>query len=529
MTYHYKVLWEPTPDEIEAIAVRAPHSAFNTVDYAAACRSVGRKPCAFLLLRDAELAGGCLGFLQTGLLSSRVEIVSAPNVDDHAFWREVCAACRSKGVSELSIQTFGSQPLAIPHLPGEMSRRPRVEYVIDLDAPDALQRMSTNCRRNINRARRAGLAVRRTREPNAAEAHLDAMASSMRRRRDRGEDAADPENLRFIAALLGAGAAEIFQVVDGATVLSSVLVIRSNASAYYHSAGTFPQGMSNGAAALLISEVATILRHERIHTFNLGGADEGADGLRRFKSGFGAREVVLEAAVVSLASPLKRRAVSALRLLRARPSLFVAAVAGKFAKLEHYAVFRGSPGEISARIERTDGALQPIVEPELARLSQTIDYKDHPARARSIGYNAAYGLYVDGALVHVAWLIDSEMDRMNPIRNVRLRPGEVEITHCVTGASFRGHGFYPLAIRRLCAVAHANGAHTVFMITGSDNRASRSGIEKAGLSGCACILRLIFPWTPHGTSLTWRGHRFKGSRSRALERPGPQGLDSGAR
>ncbi len=44
-----------------------------------------------------------------------------------------------------------------------------------------------------------------------------------------------------------------------------------------------------------------------MEVFNLGGTDESAVGLQRFKSGFGAREVKLESARFYLGSQFKRR------------------------------------------------------------------------------------------------------------------------------------------------------------------------------------------------------------------------------
>ena len=40
-------------------------------------------------------------------------------------------------------------------------------------------------------------------------------------------------------------------------------------------------------------------------------------------------------------------------------------------------------------------------------------------RRRRLGYNAAYGLYRGDRPVHVAWLIDADLDRRGGVRNVK--------------------------------------------------------------------------------------------------------------
>ena len=55
---------------------------------------------------------------------------------------------------------------------------------------------------------------------------------------------------------------------------------------------------------------------KRIVVFNLGGAGAKSEGLQRFKAGFGAHPVPLEAAVYHVASPLQKKLRTAVQLLR---------------------------------------------------------------------------------------------------------------------------------------------------------------------------------------------------------------------
>jgi len=114
--------------------------------------------------------------------------------------------------------------------------------------------------------------------------------------------------------LLNSRAGELFQTLKDDRVLSSILILRSSQGAYYQSAGTLPEGMKLGASAFLVSSVAAILKQEGSRVFNLGGATADNPGLRRFKAGFGAREVTLQAASFCPKSIVHRKVHTALRM-----------------------------------------------------------------------------------------------------------------------------------------------------------------------------------------------------------------------
>jgi lipid II:glycine glycyltransferase (peptidoglycan interpeptide bridge formation enzyme) len=168
--------------------------------------------------------------------------------------------------------------------------------VLDLERDDILEGASSQHRRNISRARKAGLSIMRAREAAACARHLELMDASLDRRANRGEEVnAGPQNARPMA-LLNSRAGELFHAMHGERILSSILVLQSSRGAYYESAGTSPEGMKIGASPFLICGVAAILKSEGVRVFNLGGATAENPGLVRFKAGFGTREVALEAA-----------------------------------------------------------------------------------------------------------------------------------------------------------------------------------------------------------------------------------------
>lgn len=129
----------------------------------------------------------------------------------------------------------------------------------------------------------------------------------MIRRKNRGEEVSSPRYSPLWEALLMHGAAELFQSTDGGKVVGSMLIVSSRCSAYYQTGGTSLEGMAKGAASFLTIEVARALREDGLRTFNLGGADLDNPGLCRFKAGFGASEVLLEAVSVSTISPAARK------------------------------------------------------------------------------------------------------------------------------------------------------------------------------------------------------------------------------
>jgi len=96
--------------------------------------------------------------------------------------------------------------------------------------------------------------------------------------------------------------------------MSSGLVLRSRTGAYYQTAGNSPEGLKLGSSAFLTLQIAVILQQEGISLFNVGGSGADNPGLRRFKAGFGAREIELQAAAFCPRSVVERKVHGALRV-----------------------------------------------------------------------------------------------------------------------------------------------------------------------------------------------------------------------
>jgi hypothetical protein len=114
-------------------------------------------------------------------------------------------------------------------------------------------------------------------------------------------------------------------------------------------------------------------------------------------------------------------------------------------------------------------------------------------RLARFGRSYAYGVFVDGTLAHVSWLLPAEaVRRENPVV-LKLGGDEAEITACETMPEFRGKGIYGFAIRRLFAVARECGVRRIYMKTTWGNKASQRGIRSAGLERAGVALLFVPP------------------------------------
>lgn len=307
---------EPSATLCAEVSALAPANPFYTAAYLESRRALGQQPWMLCLSERARIRIACSAFMWAGRLHRTLEIPSLPPVDGgEGFWPELMEFCCRSRVSRLTVNSFGSSAVAIPPLPTKLSHRPRYEYVLDLIAGDPGGGLAKNHRRNINRARRAGLRTERAANPGACAEHARLIGASMRRRQERGEVVAVEPDWRPWLAMSRAGAGELFQAVLDRRVLSSVFVLRAETGAYYQSAGTSPEGMAAGASHFLVYEIARVLRAESLTVFNIGGADSSNPGLQRFKRGFGAATVPLEAAEFWLGSVARARLISAVRVL----------------------------------------------------------------------------------------------------------------------------------------------------------------------------------------------------------------------
>jgi hypothetical protein len=297
----------PTLALQDSISALSPESPFNTKAYAAALASGNSQPVALGLNKASEPVCGCIAALAGSRWNRRLEVFSAPRlIDPTTFWNGVAEFCLEHNVCDLDVQTFASLNPEMPELDNRLSYRERSEFIVDLRTAPVIDMCSANHKRSIKKAAKEGYEIRRSASLEDYTTHVQLMQASMSRRSERGENVPTPGVQDFDFAILQHGAGELFQVISNGRTFASILILLSATSGYYHSAGTLPEGMKSGASPFLINEVGALLAGEGYATLNLGGVDPGADGLRRFKSGFGAHEVTLSAARYSMITRAQR-------------------------------------------------------------------------------------------------------------------------------------------------------------------------------------------------------------------------------
>lgn len=313
----FQAVAEPTPDTLAAIAALSPTNPYFTANYMAARRVLGAQPWLLLTMAEDKVTAGCPAFMRIGRVNKSLEIHSLPELPSpQTFWDGLLAFCREQGISDVEVNSYASESAKIPTLPGETKRKARIEYIIDLQVPDLFGAFSKGYRYIVRKVPE-GLTVEQRSGEASLVAHARLIGASMERRKNRGEIVPEENDMANVIAMLDAGAGSLFQSVLNGEVFSSALVVLAEQGGYYNSAGTSPEGMKCGASHFLISEIARTLQGRSMKTFNLGGTGLGPEneGLRQFKSRFGARSIELESVAFSLGSSLKKKVFTALRTI----------------------------------------------------------------------------------------------------------------------------------------------------------------------------------------------------------------------
>jgi RimJ/RimL family protein N-acetyltransferase len=489
VTARVRVVSDPPADLLSVIERFEPDNPIQRAAYARSRQLLGERVCAIIVEDGGQPSAGCFAYLSGRRLAPVLTIASMPVVTDvEGLLRAVRRWCRRHAVWELHIETFCSAITHVPRLPGEFARRERCEWMWALPE-DPSTSLSSHHRRNVAKARKSGVELRRSREPADAASHARLVAESMARRAQRGEAVPDVDGTLEWESVLRVGVGELFQGILGGEVVTSLLVLRSGSVAYYMSAGTSPVGFSSGAAPFVVLSAAQALGGEGVRTFNLAGAGDEAPGLQRYKRDFGAEPRRLDAATAHVLPVAFTKARTAARLLLRDPR----ALAAQLVSRERLLVYGAAIDELADG--QDDLICSRLTDEELAALRGSADFAAQARRFDEFRLNAAYAVNVDGRLAHVAWMLTrDEASLAGAARHLPLDDASVEITHCHTAEAFRGRGIYPRAIRALAAIARERGAERVYMATGADNVASQRGIEKAGLRRSGEIVRYRVPF-----------------------------------
>jgi len=175
--------------------------------------------------------------------------------------------------------------------------RPREEFIIHLDdEPENLKkRFSRNQKANVRKGYKNNLVFEKQ-DSFAATCCLDDCLNSTRSKKLRkGYDDFHCYYMKYLSKnvveKLIHTCATIYHVLKDGEVVSSSLTVTNGKRAYVVLAGTLPKGYKMGAFPFLIWNTMQELAEQGIELINLGGlpTDHSHDGLRRSKTGFGAR------------------------------------------------------------------------------------------------------------------------------------------------------------------------------------------------------------------------------------------------
>lgn len=446
-----------------------------------------------------------LGFMRVGRFTRALELPWVPRPPENAhFWNQLISECRRRRIWTLSVRIIGAALGDLSTCGDVLEHIRGIQHRIHLKGK--LKPGSENHRRALKKALQSGLTYRESTAAETTAIHCQLMEHSMSRRRERGESAPIAgASDRYYQAMLGANAGAFFQTLLNGEVVSSLFCLLSAEGAYYQSAGTSPAGMDCGASVFNIVSTAELLASRGIHIFDLGGVEQGNDGLNRFKAGFGSEVTNFEEITLSLAPIWVRKLRTALALLRGDPALLwqnILSVDRSLAyAIQPDASIKSSETPVNITFRKlSDACLHRYCAPGM-------EFARQRERLEELGYNDAYGAFLGEQLVHVSWLVTAENDARSPIRDVKLQSGEMEITHCQTASNHRGKGIYPAMIRHLTQQAQKAGIRRLFMVTDPLNTASQRGIIKGGLKPCGTVLRIRCPFLFGERALRLRTYR----------------------
>jgi RimJ/RimL family protein N-acetyltransferase len=207
-----------------------------------------------------------------------------------------------------------------------------------------------------------------------------------------------------------------------------------------------------------------------------------------------------------LGGRLKKKLCTAAHLLRHDPRQLVRDLVGR---LEWSVVYAADPRKIAPPEENSRLTFARFPEESMASLAERTDeVGEYARRFHDKGFNDAYAVYCDGKLANITWMITVDHDRTLPMRYVKLRDGEAELTHGITLPEFRGQGIAPYSYRRLCLQATQMGIRRVYGMINIDNIASQRAVEKIGFRRQGHMFRLVFHYLPGEPFIIFRGHRW---------------------
>jgi CelD/BcsL family acetyltransferase involved in cellulose biosynthesis len=176
-------------------------------------------------------------------------------------------------------------------VPGLAQAAVAVSHVLDLSpGPQALERaFHQRVRRNARRARRAGVTIRAAgREEDLTRTFY---ALLLRTRRRLGVPVQPRRLLRSLwRAVIAPGRGELLLAEAGGAPIAGIVLLHGARTTVYKYGASDERALALRPNDLLMSEAVLAAAGAGREAFDFGRSDSHADGLRRFKSGFGAAE-----------------------------------------------------------------------------------------------------------------------------------------------------------------------------------------------------------------------------------------------
>lgn len=250
----------------------------------------GAKPLIFSLNSNNTKIATAIGALQYGRLRKDLTITIMENLPREShFWRGIQGFISKHNITSCRITSVArSQPFpSVPPLSHEIEKYQDVKlYVADLKKTDESVRYSSNHKRNISKAIKAGVQVVESSPAGGLQTHYELTSASVSRRSLRGESTALRTTRDHVMQLLESGHAHLHQAILDGKVMSSKITFRLGDYAFYYDGGTSPEGMRIGASHFLMSEIMTRFKGDGVKRFNMGLAAETSGDLWRYKQGF---------------------------------------------------------------------------------------------------------------------------------------------------------------------------------------------------------------------------------------------------
>ena len=168
--------------------------------------------------------------------------------------------------------------------------------MLDLEDPEVMRRrLHQKWRNQLKKAESGALTV--TEQPLDADRHrwfLEAEMAQQKARKYRNY----PANFLLAFAAANKGQARLYISARKGHPVAGMLILKHGRMATYQAGITTPEGRKSCAHNLLLWRIMCDLQKRQVAQLDLGRADL-SDGLRRFKSGTGARDVTLQGSFLS--------------------------------------------------------------------------------------------------------------------------------------------------------------------------------------------------------------------------------------